>query len=199
MWSWAKAWKRIRGLPEARELPAWAVVSPRRSEHIFRVVALVDRWAEARGVSATEAARWHRAAVLHDALKEADDETLARYAPQDDWPRALWHGPAAAAAAQRFGEMDRGVLDAVRYHSVGYAQWDDVGKALYLADYLEPGRSHDSERRLALAERMPGEFEAVLFEVAATRIGHLKDSGRQIRKETQDFWNALVRDASSSS
>jgi HD superfamily phosphohydrolase YqeK len=181
------------------ELPAWAVVSARRVEHIRRVVALLDRWAAEMALPRMEAQRWHRAGLLHDALKEADPETLAGYEPQGSWPRALWHGPAAAAAAARFGEADHGVLDAIRYHSVGYAGWEPVGKALYLADYLEPGRERDADGAAALAARVPGEFEQVLFEVAGARIAHLKAAGRTIGKETQDFWNRLVRDASLSS
>jgi HD superfamily phosphohydrolase YqeK len=181
------------------ELPAWAVVSPRRAEHIGRVVVLLDSWAKARGVPAAEAARWRRAALLHDALKEADPDTLAEYVVQGDWPRALWHGPAAAAAAARHGEKDQGVLDAVRYHSVGYAGWDDAGKALYLADYLEPGRDRADAISAAQRARVPLELEQVLFEVAGARIAHLRESGKTVGKETQDFWNRLVRDASSSS
>ncbi|HEY2807133.1 MAG TPA: HD domain-containing protein, partial [Gemmatimonadales bacterium] len=138
------------------------MASPKRREHIQRVGALVGLWATARGSTAEEAGRWQRAVLLHDALKDADEETLARYAPQGDWPRQLWHGPAAAAAGAAHGELDPGVLDAVRYHSVGFAGWDDVGKVLYLADYLEPGRSHDSERRAGQAARVPRELEAVL-------------------------------------
>ncbi len=195
---WAKGWRRILGSMPARELPGWAVVSPKRAEHIRRVAELMESWATARGVPGAEAERWCRAAWLHDALKEADPGILAEYVPQGDWARALWHGPAAAAAAARHGEQDQGVLDAVRYHSVGYAGWDEVGKALYLADYLEPGRQRDPGAA-ELAARVPREFEQVLFEVAGLRIAHLRQSGRVVGKETQDFWNRLVGDASSSS
>lgn len=181
------------------ELPPWAVVSARRREHIARVMLLVDSWAAARRVAPAEAQRWHRAALLHDALKDANDDELARWTPRGDWPRALWHGPAAAAAAARHGESDAGVLDAVRYHSVGFAGWDDAGRILYLADYLEPGRDRDPAGNAALAARVPAEMEQVLFEVAGARIGHLRAAGRTLGKETQDFWNRLVRDASSSS
>src|SRR5438045_6919947 len=93
------------------ELPPWAVVSPRGAEHIARVAALMESWGRARGISATEAGRWRRAALLHDALKDAGPEILSGYLPQDDWPAAVWHGPAAAEAAARHGERDRGVLD----------------------------------------------------------------------------------------
>ncbi len=176
-------------------LPPWAVVSPGRVEHILRVVALVDDWARTRALGGGEVGRWIRAAALHDALRDADDAVLARYAPQGEWPRKLWHGPAAAAAAALHGEKDEGVLNAVRYHSVGFTGWDDVGKALYLADYLEPGRDHEREASAALADRVPRELEAVLREVAAQRIGHLVATGKRIGKETWAFWNRLAADA----
>ena len=180
-------------------LPAWAVVTPARGAHIARVEALVARWAAGRGVSAVEAERWRRAAQLHDALRDAPAEVLARYAPQGSWPVNLWHGPAASAAAERNGETDRGVLDAVRYHSVGHAGWDETGRMLFLADYLEPGRSHDRPALDALAARVPGEPDAVLREVTARRIAWLAHHAKPIGKDTWEFWNSLVAGDSLSS
>ena len=110
-------------------LPPWAQVSAKRRAHIERVAGLIAEWADAMGVAATERGRWLKAAYLHDALRDA---------PLAD---QLAHGPAAADRAAREGETDQGVLDAVRYHTVGYAGWDDAGRMLYLADFLEPGRT----------------------------------------------------------
>ena len=183
----------------AIELPSWAIVSPGRRAHIERVVALADRWAAALEVSPAEAERWHRAATLHDALRDAGPAELARYTPQDHWPAALWHGPAAAAAAQRHGEADRGVLDAVRYHSVGCAGWDDAGRIVFLADYLEEGRRHHAERRAERAERVPRDLPGVLVDVAAERFGWLLEQRKPLMRESWEFWNQIVADASSSS
>lgn len=179
------------------DLPAWAIVSAQRREHIARVAGLLDQWAAARGLDAGERERCRRAAVLHDALRDAGPGELAQYAPQGNWPRKLWHGPAAAMAAERHGETDPGVLSAIRCHSVGCASWDHVGRLLYLADYLEPGRPYDGATRAARAERVPSDLEAVLREVAAERIAHLVQTGRPVMQETLDFWNQLVADASS--
>jgi len=185
---------------EARlELPPWAQVSPRRIAHIGRVVALVEEWAVARRVGAGERDRWRRAALLHDALRDAPEEVLRRWAPDAQWPAKTRHGPAAAAAAQADGERDAGVLDAVRYHSLGYASWDDAGRMLYLADYLEPGRQHERELLDALARRVPAEPREVLRAVAALRIGWRLKEGGLISQETWQFWNGLVAAGSSSS
>ena len=76
------------------------------------------------GVPDNERHRWLRAVWLHDALRDASAEELERWASSVPGPASLKHGPAAAARAKAEGELDRGVLDAVRYHSVGLAEWD---------------------------------------------------------------------------
>jgi HD superfamily phosphohydrolase YqeK len=180
-------------------LPPWAMVGDRRIAHIARVVELLARWGAARGVASAEAERWRRAALLHDALRDAPQEVLQRYEPRRDWPVKTWHGPAAAAAAAVDGERDQGVLDAVRYHSFGFAGWDDAGRMLYLADYLEPGRRYERLTLDAWIERTAREPGQVLREVAALRIGWRLRNGGGIAQETWQFWNSIAADASSSS
>jgi len=162
-------------------LPAWTVATPERRAHIERVVALLNEWARAMTVPPDERARWLRAGWLHDALRDAPAAS------------ELDHGPLAAERAARDGEHDQGVLDAVRYHSIGYAGWDEVGRMLYLADYLEPGRTFDREARRDLAARVPAERDAVLREVVRRRIEWTVRSGWPLREETVRLWNALVQ------
>lgn len=180
------------------ELPAWARVSAERRAHIDRVSSLLEVWAGELGTPTAERERWRRAASLHDALRDASADTLASYTA-DPWGiAALWHGPAAAAAAEGAGETDRSVLEAVRFHSVGYAGWDEVGRMLYLADYLEPGRSFEREARTALAARVPQDPRAVLREVARRRLIWLLGDGAPLLPETVGFWNALWASAARS-
>ncbi|GBD33133.1 hypothetical protein HRbin33_02113 [bacterium HR33] len=176
----------------ALSLPPWAVVSEERKAHIERVADLLRRWADALGVDNGEKDRWLKAAYLHDALRDADPELLEELAPEAWGVPALRHGPAAAVMAERDGEDDRSVLDAVRYHSVGYTGWDRVGRMLYLADYLDPGRPFAKEERRALAERVPQDPDGVLEEVVKERLVWTIQAGRPLIKETVELWNALV-------
>jgi HD superfamily phosphohydrolase YqeK len=148
------------------------------------------------GVSEAERNRWLRAAWLHDALRDAPDEELRRWASSSPGPSELRHGPASAARAKAEGETDRGVLDAVRYHSVGLAEWEMVGRILYCADYLEPGRSSKREMRAELARRLPSDPAGVLREVAQIRLSRLVSSGWPIPEPTVRFWNSLVAGSS---
>lgn len=180
-------------------LPAWAVVSSERRAHIERVAALAAGWAETMGVPDPERHRWLKAVWLHDALRDATDARLAELAPSTPGPSELRHGPAAAARAKAEGETDRGVLDAVRYHSLGLAEWDMVGRVLYCADYLEPGRSFDERERTELAQRFPADPAGVLREVARRRLDHLIQSGWSLPEPTVRFWNSLVTHSSAAS
>jgi HD superfamily phosphohydrolase YqeK len=161
-------------------LPVWAQVTPARRSHVERVAGLLGAWASAMRVAPAERDRWLRAAWLHDALRDAPLKDL------------MAHGPAAAERSAQDGERDRGVLDAVRYHTIGYAGWDDVGRMLYLADFLDPGRDFDRDGRRALVERVPTERDAVLREVACRRIEWVLRSGWPLPPETVEFWNALA-------
>ena len=90
------------------------------------------------------------------------------------------------------GFKDEGVLRAVAYHTVGHPDLDAAGRALYLADFLEPGRDFSIEWRASLRERMPADLDAVLVEVLGSRLAHLIEARRPIRPETAAFWTELV-------
>lgn len=173
-------------------LPSWAVCTPERRAHIERVAALVAEWAEAMGVPDPERNRWLRAVWLHDALRDAPLDELDRWAPSVPGPAELKHGPASAARAKAEGETDRGVLDAVRYHSVGLAEWDMAGRVLYCADFLEPGRGFEQDVRAEFAARYPRDPSGVLREVARRRIMHQVASGWTLLEPTVRLWNSLV-------
>ena len=175
-------------------LPAWAEATDARRSHIARVAALMEEWARALALPEADVGRWRAAGVLHDALRDADPEELRGELPPElrDVPPSLVHGPAAAARLQAAGVRDEPLVEAVRWHTLGHARLDRLGRALYLADFLEPGRDFSVEWRASLRRRVPAELDEVLLEVLAARLRHLADGRRSIRPETLSFWNAVV-------
>jgi HD superfamily phosphohydrolase YqeK len=180
----------------AGTLPAWAEASTARQEHLDRVADLMERWANDLGLEREETVRWRAAGMLHDALRDADPRALRPMvdAALRDAPGDLLHGPAAAARLREDGVRDEPLLRAIAWHTLGHPDLDRLGRGLYLADYLEPGRRHDPERAAAWRERIPTELPAVLQELAAARIGHTLRKGRPLLEPTVGFWNGLVHE-----
>lgn len=180
----------------ANDLPYWACVDAPRRAHIQRVVRLVDDWGAALGWSDAERERLRAAGWLHDALRGAPADELRAMVPAalQNLPPKLLHGPAAAEKARAEGVDDVDVLAAIAFHTVGHPDLGMIGRLLYLADYLEPGRSFDPASRAALRARMPADWRAVLQAVVRSRVNHLLDAGNPVRPETMGFWNSVVMD-----
>ena len=175
----------------ATELPDWAQVSEPRRAHIARVVTLIRRWAVALSLPEAEAAAWNDAAKWHDALRDAPEETLRNLTGDRAGSGELLHGPAAATLLERSGERRSDVLDAIRHHTVGSPVWSRTGRALFMADFLEPGRAFDRSRRAALARQVPSDFDGVFREVVRMRIAWALREGRALFPQTVALWNAV--------
>lgn len=172
-------------------LPPWAEVSEKRRAHIERVTALLDRWATQLHLSPEEAQAWHDVGRWHDVLRDASTETLRTLSGDPDRPVETLHGPAAAARFAREGESRTEVLDAIRFHTVGHAEWDRTGRALYMADFLEPGRHFARADRAFLADHLVYDFEGVFRQVVRMRIEWTVREGRSLFPETVALWNQV--------
>ena len=173
-------------------LPAWAEVTERRKAHVLRVAGLLGAWAVATEKSRVERNRWLKAAFLHDALRDASSRTMSEWVDDPEMAVDVQHGPAAANLAASHGESDHEVLDAVRFHSVGSTTWGQLGRMLYMADYLEPGRRFRRAQRARLAGDVPAAPERVLLTVATFRLQRAIEKRHRLQQEGIDFWNAIV-------
>lgn len=175
----------------APELPAWAIVGERRRAHIARVTALLDHWAAALGLPVAEAQAWHDAGRWHDALRDATESDLRALTPGLDRPFAVLHGPAAAARLHAEGERREDVLEAVRWHTVGHGDWSRTGRALFMADFLEPGRHFLHADRAFLARQLPHDFDGVFRQVVRMRLEWTLREGKALFPESVDLWNSV--------
>ena len=186
----AKLHPIIRAAAREGAWPEWAEMSPGRQAHSERVGKLLGKWARELDLSKRERRRWRAGGLLHDALKDARPAKLRkRMIDPEGWPDPLLHGPACAERLRADGVEDEGFLLAVSHHTTGHADFDALGEALYMADYLDPGRRGLKLRRSDWRRRMPGEWHDVLIEVAASKIGTLLARQVPIPAVTKDFWN----------
>jgi len=151
----------------------------------------MEGWAAELGLGAADRQRWRAAGILHDALRDAPPETL-RPTVEGDWPDKLLHGPACAARLRKEGVTDEELLLAVSFHSVGHPEFGDLGRFLFLADFLEPGRSFLEEERAALRARLPADRDGVLADVIGMRLTRLFEQRRAVHIASVEFWNRVV-------
>ncbi len=103
----------------------------------------------------------------------------------------MLHGPAAAARLRADGETRTELLDAIRLHTVGSHNWKRAGRALYMADFLEPGRKFSRADRAYLAAQVPHDFDASFRQVVRARIEWTLREGNVLYPETVLLWNSL--------
>ncbi len=177
------------------ELPEWAQAGKKRRAHMERVAALMREWAEALQLPAEERERWCAAGWLHDVLREADPADLRPDVPLlfRPLPGKLLHGPAAAARLRDY--LDPEMCEAIRFHTLGSPRFGRLGRALYLADFLEPGRTFDPEYTESLRARMPGDLDAIFREVVRLRWTHITGKGGTAHPETQALYEQVESEA----
>lgn len=175
-------------------LPTWAIAGEERRAHMGRVAALMRDWSVALGLDENDRVRWPAVGYLHDVLRDEDPVLLREHMPPDvqDLPGPLLHGPAAAERLRVEGVLDGELLRVIAFHTVGDTSFGRFGRALYAADFLEPGRTFLSEWRSKLRARMPADLDEVVAEIAGARITDRVRRGVAVLPRTLRFWNALV-------
>ena len=175
-------------------LPDWAVVRKKRKAHMARVAELLRGWGEVRCDHPRDVERWTAVGYLHDVLRDADPDDLRAglSTPLGQLPDEVIHGPAAADRLRRGGVTDEPLLTAIACHTLGSPDFDDIGKALYVADFLEPGRKLQPKWRTRLRNEMPEGLDAVAKAVVGKRIQFLIKNGRPVVSETLGLWNMLA-------
>jgi HD superfamily phosphohydrolase YqeK len=181
----------MRHTPSSYALPDWAIASPKRREHITRVTTLLDQWAGAMAIAPAERQAWHDAGLLHDVLRDAAEPMLRELTGDQVAPFEILHGPAAAVRLAALGETRGDVLDAIRWHTLGNPDWARTGQALFMADFLEPGRKFMVSERAWLAAQVPGDFAGVFRQVVKVRLEWSLREGKGLHPETVAMWNAV--------
>lgn len=176
-------------------LPDWAVAGTQRRRHMERVADVLEGWARNMGFVGEEIARWRGAGFLHDALRDASPAELVRILPNPlrELPRKAYHGPATAILLRAGGVSDRGLMRAIRWHTLGSKKFGKLGKALYAADFLEPGRAGNRKWRKRLRACASRELDRVVTEILRNRIDYRVRAELPVHPRTIGFWNSLVR------
>ncbi len=152
-------------------------LSRHRADHSRRTAEYARGLAVQYGLDREKA---YLAGLAHDIAKEKQDKEILEYArlykPEEihkdelNLPLLL-HGRAAAGLLVRdLAWEDEEILDAVTWHITGKSDMAPLSKAVYCADFLEPGRTFlsDEFRREALS----GDLDSAVRTVLTSLLHH---------------------------
>lgn len=172
-----------------------SAVKASRYEHSLRVAEMCQVLCRRFGL---DDAKGYLAGIAHDICKEADDVVMISYALRDGsevslLERAkpsLLHGRAGAMMLKtNFGVTDADVIEAVQNHTFGKAGMGRLALVLYVADKIEPGRSHVTPAYLRSLEALS--LNQLAMRIARENIEYLTKKGKKVAPESRVFLSAL--------
>ena len=157
---------------------ARANLSDYRYEHSCRVASYAEELARRYGFGH----RLQRLCYLAGFLLRTVRTDGQPVTPDEATNSELLHGRAAAVVLQEhYGIHKKSLLNAVRYHTSASTKFDALGRIIYIADKIEPGRENcDYLREKVKTLTLDELFLEVLKEV----IGFVESKGKRVQSCT---------------
>lgn len=170
-------------------------ITEKRYVHTLGVAETAVQLAKRFGADVKKA---ELAAIFHDYAKFRPKEEMKQIImdqnmPSDllDFHSELWHAPVGAYLVEHeAGIKDREILDAITYHTTGRIGMTLLEKIVYLADYIEPGRSFpgvDEVREMAQKS-----LDIALIKAVRNSIVFLMNKKQAIYPDTFYTYNDLI-------
>lgn len=148
------------------------------------------------------------AGLLHDCAKNLPEAFLLEQcrklalplsAAEERMPFLLHGAYGAYLAETQYGVTDPEILNAVRYHTTGRIGMSTLEQIVFIADYLETGRSHQTEPPLdALRQRAFQNLDEVTLLVLENTVRYLSAEGKEMDPatgEVYEYYRKLVENS----
>lgn len=175
-----------------------ARLGEKRFGHTLGVAEKAVELAHRYGVDSDKA---YIAAILHDLAKTMDHDSMLMIAADSGIifdnetleSADLLHGAISAIISEKeIGIKDGDILTAVRYHTTGRPGMSVLEKVIFLADFIEPGRSFPGLGEIRTLSMIDLD-EAVLAALEST-IEHLNQANRKIHKSTIESRDYIINE-----
>lgn len=172
------------------------VMSPKRFIHSLNVMNVAIKLAQKFGCDVEKAAI---GGLLHDCAKDiSHEETFSLCetysvpidAIMQNQPELLHGYVGSIIAKERYGILDKEILQSIRYHTTGHENMSMLDKIVFMADYIEPNRSFigmDDLRTMAYSDM----DKALLFAFEKT-IKHVIAKKALLHIDTINARNSIV-------
>ncbi|SET62003.1 putative HD superfamily hydrolase of NAD metabolism [Oceanobacillus limi] len=167
-----------------------------RFEHTLRVAETAVGLAKMYGESKEKA---ELASLFHDYAKYRPLDEMERiiktnYLPKDllQYHHELWHGPVGSILIeQEYGIVDEEVKSAIYYHTTGRSNMTKLDMIVFVADYIEPGRSFPGLEEVR--EKAQEDLVQTAWMVSRNTISFLMSKHSRIYPDTFHAYNDLTK------
>lgn len=171
------------------------MMSPERFEHVLNVEKTAIHLAE---MYDADIEKISIAALLHDIAKDQPDEEMRDLVISENlnldllqFGSEIWHGPVGAILGRReFHVEDEDILKSIEHHTIGTREMTLTAQILFVADYIEPGRSFPGveEARQLAEESLEKTIKLKIIET----LKHLIHSEKKIYPKAIETYNAWL-------
>ncbi|RPK15818.1 bis(5'-nucleosyl)-tetraphosphatase (symmetrical) YqeK [Priestia endophytica] len=167
-----------------------------RYTHTVGVMETAIKLAEKYGEDVKKA---ELAAIFHDYAKFRPKDEMKEIIIEQNMSKdllehhhSLWHAPVGAYLVQKeVGIEDEAVLRAIEYHTYGRPNMTMLEKIVYVADYIEPGRSFPGVEEVR--QSAENSLDEALFLCLRNTIVFLIGRKQPIYPMTINTYNSLVQ------
>jgi len=139
-----------------------------------------------------------KAALLHDIAREWTDGDLLLYAknqnlalePEEEDDPVLLHAPVGAHLLMERG-YESSLCLAVRYHTLGSVHMGRLGLVLFIADYIEPGRTYLSDKTRKGLRDLPS-LEMLCLKILTMQDIYLHKKGKKTARCSEELKRFLL-------
>lgn len=170
-------------------------MSHRRYRHVLRVEQTALKLADIFDIDKEKVSI---AALAHDYAKEKPDEEMRDLIISENleldmlqYGSNVWHGPIGAVLMKNeFQLEDEDILEAIKYHTIGSPMMGEIAQVIYVADYIEPKRSHKGvDKARKLAEK---DLSKTVAYITKQTLKHLVTRKNKIYPKALETYNAWV-------
>ncbi|MCM1386463.1 MAG: bis(5'-nucleosyl)-tetraphosphatase (symmetrical) YqeK [Bacillus sp. (in: Bacteria)] len=140
------------------------------------------------------------AGMLHDCAKCFSAKKLISLCQKNNLPvsdiemqnpTALLHAKVGSFLAhEKYGIDDEDILNAIKYHTTGRPDMSRLEKIIYIADYIEPGRTHAANlaqiRKLAYQD-----LDKTMFRILEDTLAYLRSVDGKIDSMTRQTYESI--------
>ncbi len=140
------------------------------------------------------------AGMLHDCAKCFSAKKLISLCKKNNLPvtdvelqnpTALLHAKAGSfLAKEKYGIDDEDILNAIKYHTTGRPDMSKLEKIIYIADYIEPGRTHAANLK-QISKTAYEDLDKAMFRILEDTLAYLQSTDGRIDSMTKATYESV--------